>query len=944
MITSETESIAVGVPRISCAASGTHHATFAVGEQLYVWDVPSIADALQDGEDCCSQPWPPTEMPGVIQGLCMLPNDRVLVVTSNAIVLLRVEDGGETVTEGMALVPSVASPAGVVVEVVASPSGHLAVVLDSSGKSTPLMIIGIGEQFMRGKELGLVTLNLESHLRSPPFAGENLRSSVASTSSSAGDSLSVQDITFSAAALMGVSRDGTLITIPTSILEQRLLDENCADATFLIKPSACGQLGPKQSVTTAMFDDVTNMLVVGLNDGTVLGVDAGSNGSVISSVNLLPGLQRSIDADEALDAPGMRVDISNIHAHPTTIVPFGGSLLVGTQVALVCLTRTDLTPTQHFLYTSGFSPNVSLSHTGVALIEFPIETKLVLQRYGLDVAIEHFPSTTPIRPLVVTANSITPRPVSVGHIPRPSLFSLPAHSDVSGDDDRNELPEYDSDAQSEEEGICAKIAAEGGHYLPTAPSLVHATLPLPSKYLEPLKLVDPGSLMAPKPIAGVAKKPPLPLPPKVAPIPPMFSKGAKNPNLNSNVKKPVTFRKTVASSGYTANLPWSEQQRLKEKAKRTAAAAKKNPPSSVAPKMYDIASGYPEAPKERANALLVDPKVHQGAVNSLCFDGEGRFLVSGSTDGTISMLKCPVVANNGVAIVARGHKGLVSSVDVSLETTGAWGPMVLSAGSEIAMWHPAKREQPFVMENVTAGKPSASICAAKYFYMDRLVVAGVGSSLQFYKYILDSGGGDLDRFRNWSRLESAGTYRTDAQSVTALDCINHTLSTVVVWAGSNKEVGVVDVATEKTIRRIQNAHDRPIHSLEMMTGSRYSPVSNDHLHRFATSGFDSLTKVWDLRCAENDGPTMVLSRHENWGIKVGMCFSPCGKFFVMGSQDCAAYVYDLRMVGDESGGQPVLARLKTPDAVTSCRFHPLTPTVALGTSGGDVRFFGTAAQ
>lgn len=545
----------------------------------------------------------------------------------------------------------------------------------------------------------------------------------------------------------------------------------------------------------------------------------------------------------------------------------------------------------------------------------------------------------------------TPRPVSVGHIPRPSFF-LPAHSDVSeyGEDDDDSVIKaaYQLDPHDGTGGDNSEREDGDGQDDQQLPNVITATLPLPPKYLEPLKLLDPSTMMAPKSSApsaalGGGKKPPLATPAKTASSaapPPMFSKGAKNPNLNAGAKKPVTFRKTVASSGYSANLPWSEQQRLKERAKRAAVAAKKNPPSAAFSKMYPVDSGYPETPKEKANALLADSKVHQGAVNSMCYDAEGKYLVTGSTDSTISMLKCPVVANNGATIVARGHKGLVVGVDVSLDTNAH--PMILSAGSDghIGMWHPTRREHPFVMEHVTAKKPSASVCAAKYFYMDKLVVAGVGSSLQFYKYVLDSGGGDLDRFRNWSRLENVGTYKTDAQSVTALDCINSSLSTVVVWAGSNKEVGVVDVATESTIRRIDNAHDRPIHSLEMMSGSRYASVSEDALHRFATSGFDSLTKIWDMRAVGN--PSMVLSRHENWGIKVGMCFSPCGNFFVMGSQDCAAYVYDLRMVGDDSGGQPILSRLKTPDAVTACRFHPLNPTVALGTSGGDVRFFGTA--
>lgn len=74
-------------------------------------------------------------------------------------------------------------------------------------------------------------------------------------------------------------------------------------------------------------------------------------------------------------------------------------------------------------------------------------------------------------------------------------------------------------------------------------------------------------------------------------------------------------------------------------------------------------------------------------------------------------------------------------------------------------------------------------------------------------------------------------------------------------------------------------------------------------------------------------------------MPVGLAFSPCMRYLATGSEDKAAYVYDLRTCA-------MLARLRPPGAkaevVTDVAFHPVKPQLVVGCMDGRLHWYGDA--
>jgi hypothetical protein len=100
---------------------------------------------------------------------------------------------------------------------------------------------------------------------------------------------------------------------------------------------------------------------------------------------------------------------------------------------------------------------------------------------------------------------------------------------------------------------------------------------------------------------------------------------------------------------------------------------------------------------------------------------------------------------------------------------------------------------------------------------------GAGSKLHLYRYWLpdESEKNDIKRLAAEGKYKLAATFACDSQAVNDVVCANGFVSHVAVTAGSNRCVEVLDVGAGRWVRRWEDAHTRPVHTLALASGSKY---------------------------------------------------------------------------------------------------------------------------
>ncbi|KAH8613716.1 WD domain [Trypanosoma vivax] len=436
--------------------------------------------------------------------------------------------------------------------------------------------------------------------------------------------------------------------------------------------------------------------------------------------------------------------------------------------------------------------------------------------------------------------------------------------------------------------------------------IMHAKVSLPQKLLEPLRL--PSKQLPQCAVAPLGVRSTIPR------------------GTGHLVSKPVTFGRPVKSSGYTSDVPWSVQQQVKKR--REIASKAPRVPSTVAtlPRYKPLPiSHHPFKPMTSANKILTSTPIHSAAVTSATFTTGGGALLTASGDKTANFLKYPVAKHGGDGILMRVHTAPVNTIDTSMSIKS---PIVAtgSADGTVAVWRPTSRASPYIVHAV-----HKDVRTVKFFYTDKFLCCACGNAVSLYKYALDDGGGDIDRTRNESRMRSVVEFTPpDTQHVVAVDAINYFTSNIIVWAGSNKAVGVYDVAAERFTVTMAQAHERPIHHVAMLTAGRYASAGVGPLHTFLTAGMDNTVRLWDVRQQRS---VRHFAQHRNSAAPVGVAFSPNGALVAAGSENRSVYLYDV-------GTSAVLDKLAVSDVPTSICWHPIENVLAVGAASGAVQFMG----
>jgi WD40 repeat protein len=144
---------------------------------------------------------------------------------------------------------------------------------------------------------------------------------------------------------------------------------------------------------------------------------------------------------------------------------------------------------------------------------------------------------------------------------------------------------------------------------------------------------------------------------------------------------------------------------------------------------------------------------------------------------------------------------------------------------------------------------------------------------------------------------------------------------------------IIDANSTKILRSLQLPHEKNLTSIIIPQPSPHlSSLTRDDYQLFMTMANDNQLITWDLRQERS-----ILQYHQHQHrreIHIHAAFSPCLKYFGIGSEDRTARIYD-RIAGKES----LIIQGMHKDCVTGVAFNPLFSQFATASYDGTVKFY-----
>jgi WD40 repeat protein len=402
---------------------------------------------------------------------------------------------------------------------------------------------------------------------------------------------------------------------------------------------------------------------------------------------------------------------------------------------------------------------------------------------------------------------------------------------------------------------------------------------------------------------------------------------------------------------------------------------RQTPPPALLPLDYPLDSGPCIRHRPRLDLLGSGPSLVP--LLDLAFTPDGRTLLTAAADGTADAY--PLRA----AAAARWRKlsqplpppktfVLPSSLHCSPPLPirqvrpSHSGRHLLTASDDGAarMWsldqpqapvltiHPQHQQQHQQHKALAATGPP--VTGASFFWFDQLVLVAAGKTLGLYSYRLERLSQD-SLLRHHPTATHPGSSRCvhrwvhdHAQSLTSFDCVyTGALSPMVISAASDRSLSLLDAAVGAFVRTVPDAHDRPIHTVRLpQLHASAATVTRGELETFVTAATDGVLTLWDVR-RRMAAVASLQGHHVNRRERVGLAFSPCRRWLAVGSEDHAAYIYDLRCMGhgpvavystrvmhSDGSERPVHA-----DVVSAVAWHPSRPQLLTASFDGTVRMW-----
>ncbi|XP_071798693.1 WD repeat-containing protein 27-like [Asterias amurensis] len=426
--------------------------------------------------------------------------------------------------------------------------------------------------------------------------------------------------------------------------------------------------------------------------------------------------------------------------------------------------------------------------------------------------------------------------------------------------------------------------------------------------------------------------------PKEVPKVKQGGKVTKKPSSSSGIQdQALTFKTKVKSSGYTA-APRATMFSPKTSTTKTSSAAKKEKGGSGA-----VRSLMKEYPMDAVPPTTVKTKIDVAAqstpINALCFSGDGQSLACALANRSAQLFKMPLT---GKGTSFTGHNAAVNSVHWSHDNQWL---LTASDDKTARIWSKSASEPILTLTHTdlmsatgadkTANKGGnvllKEVKAAQFYYMDKFLLLISGSTLFLYTYHLDSSVDDIKRYQSSSRYKLVKSFQlTHGQQITALSAVNGFHSYVVMCAGSDKSLEILDMNVGRSVRILPNAHTRPVHCICQNEGSAYVSHPPSAYDLFTTAAVTDSIKLWDVR---TNRCVRRFEGHMNRAHRCRLTVSPCAKYIASGSEDKSAYIFDVR------AGTYIQKLSGHTDVISDVAFHPLYPELVTASLDGKIRLY-----
>ncbi|KAE9347594.1 hypothetical protein PR003_g6852 [Phytophthora rubi] len=458
-------------------------------------------------------------------------------------------------------------------------------------------------------------------------------------------------------------------------------------------------------------------------------------------------------------------------------------------------------------------------------------------------------------------------------------------------------------------------------------------------------------------------------PPKhsVLSMPPLSARKTPPKGAN-NLDKPVTFHTRIKSSGYGSA---ATLRRTPPKSRMVARKPNSGSRSKGAGSSTLVGSYLKEYPMNCGLLQHYQPKnslppktLHQGAILHVEYSSDAKWLATSGNDRVAQVCKLPFSRFGGEGNVFVGHDQAVRAIHWSQNNR-----MLVTVGSDRTsrIWLADSDACSLTLEGIAPPSDIAAAAAAmgsmssakkatrqeiveaRFFYMDKFLLSACGNLVRLHQFELDEAfarassskakpakkKNDVEILENRSCKKRVAQWSFgDMQSVTSLACVNGAfLSSVAVLAGSDRSIRVLDVGAGgggRTVRVVRDAHSRAAHTVALPRPTCYTSHPSNFYDLMLSSAADSTTHLWDIRA---DNCVMRFCEHVNRVHTLGVAFSPCMRYVATGSEDRAAYIYDIRT------GRRLVKIKGHSEVVTSVAFNPLHPQLATASIDGTVRFY-----